>query len=104
MTRRHVEGIVRAQHELGSIEHLHAELSRHDDADVTRLTPITTYDRAMVGRPPPARLRDQVGNGQVADLDEVCGRAWKLDRLVWLFEALELGFRHRSGLPGRPAS
>jgi hypothetical protein len=30
----------------------------------------------------PARLRDQLGDRQVADLDEVSSRARKLDRLV----------------------
>jgi hypothetical protein len=45
-----------------------------------------------------------MGDGQIADLDEVCGRARELDRLVRPFETLELRVWHRSGLLDRSAT
>lgn len=44
-----------------------------------------------------------MGDRQVAELDEVCGRTRELDRLVRAVEALEFGVWHRSGLPGSRA-
>src|SRR5918999_1896955 len=99
LPRRHVPGECRRRHSARTGARFRPAATRDStgehDPDMAGLTPLPTDARPEVRRPAPAGLMDDESDGEVADLDDLRGEEWKLDRLVGLLEILSACLGHR---------
>jgi hypothetical protein len=98
---RDVEDVVGPELQRPPVSQLHGDAAGEDDTEMTRLAPLAADRRADVDRPPPSRLRDQVADGQAADLDQLGGQLVEPKSLVGPREVLrlELGHAHMIARP-----
>ena len=94
MSRRNVHDVVRSEPERGSALQQDRDSTGEHDPDMAGLTPLPADARPEVRRPAPSRLMDDVSDGEVADVDDLRGEEWKLDRLVGLPQVLRACLEH----------